>query len=193
MTTPNCYSRTAKSIIGAIAFIMFTALPPTNAQPASAGPLEKHMSKILTSENEQWRTPNPDYEEGGSAPMEYALTFVLAPEKSHVTGALSGVYADGREAIYFSLLAMYNPVTQKIITQQIGWNGLYLYGENPVQLGETQNIDMFEYSPSGSVSYGRHQVTFIGDSVHESDAYRLDDNGEWALSAEWTWVRRSIE
>ncbi len=162
------------------------------AQDEAPGPLERHMQRILTGDG-QWRTPNPDYEPGESRPREYGLRFRLSEDKSHATGELTGRYDDGREVVYFSMIALYNPVTEKVITQQIGWNGAYHRGEIPVQAGDRQVIDMIEYSPNGAIKLGRHQMHFRSDDVHDGDSYVLDDNGAWTLRAQWTWRRYSAD
>ena len=155
---------------------------------ASSNPLEQHMQNILTGDG-YWRAPNPEYLPNTDQPEAYGIRFKMSQDKSHATGELFGIFPDEREVQYFSMLAFYNPVTDRVITQQIGWNGLYLSGENPVQPGEKQILDMIEYAPNGAMKIGRHVMHFGDASTHRSDAYELDETGSWQLRAEWTWVR----
>ena len=133
----------------------------------AATPLKQHMQRMLTN-GDQWRTPNPNYDPEQGGPNAFGLTFELAPDGSHVSGTLTGVHADGREAIYWTLLAFYNPVTDKVVTQQIGWDGTLIYGEVPVQPGPVQLVDMISYGADGTMSISRHENRFVGsDKNHK--------------------------
>jgi len=108
------------------------------AEPETSHPLTHRLARILTGDSTQWRTINPDYQEGGKQPAEYGLRLRMMPDQRHATGELTGVYSDGREALYWSLLAFYNPVTEQVVLQQIGWDGTLLRGEVAVQPGRQQ-------------------------------------------------------
>lgn len=167
--------------------IQFVAAKSLGREAGSTDPLGRHMQAMLTTDDE-WRTPNPDYEQGKRRPKEYAMHFHMQPDGKHVTGELMGVYDDGRRVSYWALLSMYNPVTEKVVTQQIGWDGTLLYGENDVQTGDTQTIDMIEYNANGKMDIVRHVSHFSGAEMHNSDVYERKD-GEWVPKAKWTWHR----
>lgn len=160
------------------------------AAPATepAGELATHMQRMLT-DGDHWRTPNPDYDPTAGGPLAFGLRFGLAPDGSHATGTLSGIFADGREATYWSLLAFYNPVTQKVVTKQVGWNGALLEGAVPVQGGPVQIVDMIHYNPDGSLMTSRHENRFRDDGSHVSLVHEPDQKGGWAQKQSWTWQR----
>ncbi len=151
-------------------------------------PLKAHLAPMLTTDDE-WRTPNPDYEPGENRPKEFAIQLRLQPDGKHALGELMGVYEDGRRVTYWSMIAMYNPVTEKIVTQQVGWDGTLAYGENDVRSGDTEIIDMIQYSVDGTMSINRHEATHVGEDVRKSDVFVRDANGDWSLEAQWTWRR----
>ena len=158
------------------------------AEEGAANPLQMHLAPMLTTDDE-WRTPNPDYEPGKRKPKEYAIQMRLQPDGRHALGELMGVYDDGSRVTYWSMIAMYNPVTEKVVTQQVGWDGTLLYGENDVRSGDTEIIDMIEYNVNGTMSFSRHEAKHIGNDTRDSDVYIRDADGGWALQAEWTWRR----
>lgn len=157
--------------------------------PAPKHPLLGHLQRTLTGDDSQWRTPNPDYREDGQGPSEFGLRFRMEPDGRHATGELTGRFEDGPEVTYWSLFAFYNPVTEKVIAQQIGWDGTLVRGEVPVQPGERQTIDMTMYGASGAMKRTRHQMHFIDADTHTADAYEYGPNGEWKLERRWRWRR----
>lgn len=157
----------------------------------SATPLEQHMQRMLTN-GDEWRTPNPGYQRGQDVPEAFGLTFELAEDRSHVTGQLTGIHDDGRRAVYWTLLAMYNPVTERVITQQIGWNGAYLYGEIPVQPGPVQVVDMTHFKKDGTLDYSRHENRFESQERHISLVYAPDGQGGWKQTQAWEWRRHPV-
>ena len=171
-----------------LALLLAGGINPAGADERGGEPFRAHMQSILTVDDE-WRTPNPDYEAGKRQPREYALQLRMQPDGRHALGELMGVYDDGARVTYWSLIAMYNPVTQKVVTQQIGWDGTFLYGENDVQTGDSETVDMIEYNVNGTMKIVRHTSRYIGTDVHESDVYERDEDGEWILRAQWTWRR----
>lgn len=156
------------------------------AEPATV--LAKHMQYMLT-DGDQWRTPNPDYDPERGGPHAFGLRFELAPDGTHVTGNLTGLFEDDKEVVYWSLLALYNPVTGKVVTQQIGWDGTLLYGEVPPQPGTTQIVDMISYGADGKMSISRHQNNFKGRNAHSSVVFERDAEGVWKQAQDFIWIR----
>lgn len=165
-------------------------LAPFVVLPAQAAetPLMQHMQRILT-DGDQWRTPNPGYDPEQGGPESFGLTFELAPDGSHATGQLTGIHADGRQAVYWTLLALYNPVTEKVVIQQIGWNGAYLRGEVPLQPGPVQIVDMIQFGVDGKLSYSRHENHFEAPDRHVSLVLEPDGQGAWHQKQRWEWAR----
>lgn len=161
---------------------------------ASAAPsaLKEHMRPMIT-DGDMWRTPNPAYEDGTDGPQWFGLTFDLSPDGSHVTGRLTGVHPDGRQAVYWSLLAFYNPVTQRVVTQQIGWDGTLLYGDVPVQTGPVQIVDMISYRANGTMSISRHENRFSDPDTHTSVVFEKGPDNEWQRSQAFEWSRHRLE
>ena len=155
----------------------------------SATPLIQHMSRILTGNGSQWRTANPDFVEGSEMPEEFGLRMRLDPARSHVTGELSGIFAGDQEVIYWSMLAFYNPVTEKMILQQIAADGTLLRGEVPVQSGKRQITDLTMFAADGTMQHTRHQMHFIDANTHDADAMSLGSGGQWQLDRRWRWHR----
>lgn len=154
--------------------------------------LQQHMQHMLNN-GDQWRTPNPGHESGDNSPSFYGLTFLLSHDGSHATGKLTGVYPDGREAVYWSLLALYNPVTERVVTQQIGWDGTLIYGEVPVQTGPVQIVDMISYGADGTMSISRHENRFVGSDKHTSLVFARGPNNDWEQKQTFEWTRHGVE
>lgn len=166
------------------------AAPMVAADDPVRTPLQRHMQHMHNA-GDQWRTANPDFDPAQGGPIEYGLRFVLAPDGSHVTGNLTGIFEDGREALYWSLLSLYNPVTEKVITKQIGWDGTLLHGDVPLQEGRLQIIDMLQYGADGSVSISRHENRYQSNGEHSSVVLEPDGKGGWAEKQSWTWRRQA--
>lgn len=158
-------------------------------QAGASPPLLEHIERSLTGDESQWRTPNPDFEAGGDGPSEFGLRFRMEPDGRHATGELTGLYEDGRQVLYWSLLTFYNPVTERVIAQQIGWDGSLVRGEMPVQPGERQVLDATTYAASGAMKRTRHVTHFIEADVKKSDVYEYGPDGEWQLRRQWRWRR----
>lgn len=161
------------------------------AAAAAATPLEQHMQRLL-NDGDRWRTPNPGYDPANGGPEAYGLRFHLSPDGSHVTGQLTGIHPDGREALYWTLLAMYNPVTNKVVTQQIGANGTLLHGDVDIQPGPVQIVDMIEYAVDGRLSISRHENRFDAEGSHSSLVFEPDGEGGWRQTQSWTWIREQL-
>ena len=159
---------------------------PVAAQEVTPGPIAQHMQHILTGER-QWRTPNPDYKAGEQTAREFGLRFRLAPDGNHVTGDLTGIYENGREVRYWTLYSFFNPVTQKVIAQQIGGDGTYLYGERDPGKGKREILDMLLYGADGKMKIIRHDTLFVDADTQESDVYERDAQGGWKLMRQWVW------
>lgn len=160
--------------------------------PAMAGtPLARHM-QLMATDGDQWVTPNPGYDPDQGGPKDFGLTFEVAPDGAHATGQLAGITADGRRAIYWTLIALYNPVTEKVVTQQIGWDGALLYGEVPLQPGAKQIIDMLHHKADGSLSYSRHELLFDSGDRHSALVHEPDGAGGWKQTQRWEWVRQDM-
>ena len=161
--------------------------------PPGAGaenPIERHMRRMLT-DGDQWRTDNPHYDPEQGGPQQFGLRLELQPDKVHVVGNLTGVFADGREAVYWTLLALYNPVTEKVVTQQVGWDGTLIYGEVPLQKGDRQVVDMVSYGTDGQMSISRHENLFEETESHTSIVYERGPDG-WSQTQEWVWERHAM-
>lgn len=158
---------------------------------AASGAFQAHMANMLT-DGDEWYTPNPDYSAGEDVPAEYGLRMELSEDRTHVVGVMEGIYADGRRTPYWTLLALYNPITEKVITLQIGWDGSLVRGEVPVQVGDEQTIDTILYGSQGNLKSTRHVQRFAGDH-HQSLVYERNEQGEWALLQTWEWKRRALD
>lgn len=169
----------------------FVASGATMAAVPDASPLQQHMQRMLT-DGDQWRTPNPGYEPEKGGPQAFGLTFELADDGSHVTGDLTGIHADGRESLYWTLLAFYNPVTMKVVVQQIGGNGTLMRGDVDRQPGPLQIVDMVEYAASGEMRISRHENRFETENTHVSDVLEPDGNGGWKQTQTWAWTRHRL-
>lgn len=186
--------RPAAAAQTAILVLLLSVSPTLGAgqEPtAPQHPLLMHMDKTLTGDESQWRTPNPDHQEGARGPSEFGLRFRMEPDGRHATGELTGIFEDGREVVYWSMLVFYNPVTEKIIAQQIGWDGSLVRGEIPVQPGERQTIDQTMYGASGAMKRARHQMHFVDADTHTADVYEYGRDGEWQLQRQWRWQRHA--
>lgn len=161
------------------------------AAAAGETPLERHMRRSLT-DGDQWTTPNPEHDPEQGGVEAYGLTFELSPDRSHVAGELVGIDAEGKRTLYWTLLAFYNPVTEKVVTQQIGWNGALLAGEVPVQPGPVQVVDMVHYNPDGSLGFSRHENRFESSDRHVSRVLEPKGGGEWAERQSWVWTREPL-
>lgn len=160
------------------------------AQEHPEDALARHMAHLIT-DGDQWHTPNPGFEPGGPAAQFFGLTFDLAADGSHVSGTLDGIFEDGRTVTYWTLLALYNPVTEKVVTRQIGWDGTLLEGHVPVQTGTTQVVDMIHYQADGTLKISRHENVFAKPAEHVSHVFERDaESGEWARRQSWTWQRK---
>lgn len=146
----------------------------------------EHMAGILTGDGE-WRTPNPDYEAGQPRPEHFVIRMRLSDDGSHARGALLGLYDDGRMALYWTLFAMFNPVSKKVVVQQIGWDGSLSRGEVALQPGNRQIVDMIEYGAGGSMKMVRHDTVATPRQVRESKVYERNSEGRWELQREWRW------
>ncbi len=181
-------TKTASRLCRVVVLLAVTGGADAQAQAQPESPLQKHMQRML-NHDDQWRTPNPGYDADNAAPEAFGLKWYLAPDGSHVTGHLTGIHADGREALYWTLLVLYNPVTRKVVTQQIGWDGTLLFGEVDVQPGPVQLIEMMHYPATGKVSISRHENRFAGTDTHLSLVLEPDDQGEWKQTQSWEWTR----
>ncbi|NNF66083.1 MAG: hypothetical protein HKM98_01090 [Gammaproteobacteria bacterium] len=177
---------------GARRLMVILLLGVCGSQLAVANPLERHMQRMLVADGEQWRTPNPGFDPEQGGPAAFGLAFELSPDRSHVTGRLTGIHDDGRQALYWSLLAFYNPVTEKVITRQIGWDGAHLFAEVPVQDGPVQIIDMIHYKADGTLAYSRHENRFESEDEHSSDVLEPDGKGGWQQVQSWQWERHHL-
>ena len=174
-----------------LSLILIAPISVAAQNPTDEHPLIQHMARTLTGDDSQWRTPNPDYEAGTQQPREYGLRFRLEPDRRHVTGELTGRFEDGREVIYWSMLAFYNPVTERVITQQIGWDGALVRGQVPVQAGPRQTIDATLYAASGDMRRTRHEMHFVDADTHLADVYEYGPDGQWQLVRKWQWKRHA--
>lgn len=175
--------------VSLLALALLLGIPDlARAGEQDSDPFRAHMQRMLTTDDE-WRTANPDYVPGKRQPREFALQLQMQPDGVHALGELMGIYDDDSRVTYWSLIAMFNPVTQKIVTQQIGWDGTLVYGENDVQRGNRETMDAVEYNANGTMKIVRHISRFVGKSTHESDVFERDALGHWSLQSQWVWHR----
>lgn len=172
-----------------LALLLLASLPALAQPPAEV--LRQHMQHIVNTADE-WRTANPAYTDGSDIPAEFGLRFVLADDGSHATGELRGLYSNGKSALYWTLMTFYNPATEKIIVQQVGWDGTLIRGETEPQTGSTQTIDAIEYGSNGTMKIVRHVQTYDHDQ-HTSSVYERNANGQWHQVSEWLWRRHPLD
>lgn len=168
------------------------ATAPTFAQDNDRSALAIHMAHMLEG-SAQWRSPNPDYEPGNhNRPEFFGVNWTWGANEQHLIGEVTGIYADGRVARYQSLYAFHNPVTGRVITQQVGWDGTFSQGDQPLRTeplgpGGIETVDMLAFSQNGSVSIIRHQGVIIDSRSHSMDVYGRNAEGDWELVREWVW------
>ncbi|NNF60436.1 MAG: hypothetical protein HKN06_03790 [Gammaproteobacteria bacterium] len=153
--------------------------------------MRAHMRHLL-NDGDQWLADNPQYDPERGGPAAFGLQFRLQPDGSHIVGELGGVFEDGKRATYWTLYALYNPVTEKVVTQQIGWDGTLVYGEVPVQPGKLQIIDMIRYGADGTLSISRHENIYDNSDTHTSIVYSRNGAG-WSQDQVWEWRRHPLE
>lgn len=185
---PGIGERTHSRCLAVTLLVAVAGLSLT-AQVGAETPLQSHMQRMLT-DGDQWRTPNPDYDPEQGGPSAYGITVDLAPDGSHVSGLLTGLYPDGRQATYWTFLSFYNPVTEKVVTQQIGWDGTLLRGDVPVQPGPVQIVDMIHYQADGHMRISRHDNRFDSRDKHRSIVMDPDGAGGWKQTQSWEWTRQ---
>lgn len=165
---------------------------PALAQDGENARLAAHMAFLLEGSG-QWRSPNPDYEEGNEfRPVQYGVNWRWADDGQHLIGEVTGIYESGRVARYHTMYAFLNPVTDRVVTQQVSWDGTFTAGEqvlrtDPMQAGDVVNVDMIEYAADGQAKITRHRGEFIDARTHRMDVYERDETGEWSLVREWVW------
>jgi hypothetical protein len=175
-------------------FIAVLALIWAASGAVAQSPLEAHIGHRLEGSGE-WRTPNPDYNEADpDSPSEYGVNFHWGPGRAHVEGELVGITADGRQAYYWTILIVHNPVTDRVITQQIGSDGAYGVGDSPTRAealrpGEVETVDMMFHGANGQVRYVRHESVFPEPGLEQTNVYERDATGAWVRQRAWTWRR----
>jgi hypothetical protein len=178
--------------LAGLCLFLITQMPAVWAQQSQNEALGTHMSHLLHG-SAQWRTPNPDHDESNpNSPSQFGVNWVWGPHGQHLLGEVTGVYADGREVRYHSMYAFYNPVTGRVVTQQVGWDGTFSAGDQflqtvPLIAGDTTNVDMIEYSADGTAKITRHRAEIIDAETHRMDVYERNETGEWTLLREWVW------
>ena len=108
-------------------------------------------------------------------------------------GEIIGVTADGETFKFWQMYAFYNPVTGRVISQQIGRNGVFSVGDEQVlskasPYGVATNLDAIEYTPNGEMKITRHSNTFVDECTQLSDVYERGETGEWELERQWRWT-----
>lgn len=189
MTTARC----ALFVLAALAFAP-AAIAQDDAQNDLRTPIERHFGYRLAGTGE-WRTPAPDYdpaEENGVA--EYGLSEVLDSTGNSARGEVLGLTADGRRAVYATYTLMFNPVTDTVVIEQVGWDGAYWRGEVPARAepmtpGEEEAVDMLAFQPDGSVKIVRHHETVIDENSYRSVVLERGADGAWEAKQEWIWTR----
>ncbi len=184
----NCLSKNVVFLIVSSCVLGTTA----HAQELPENPLASHMAHMMEGSGD-WRTPNPDHDpKNKKSPVEFSVQWKWGPNKKHIVGELTGVFENGTTAQYQSMYTIYNPVTQRVIMQQVGWNGTYMLGDAsvrmvPLSIGDSENVDMTAYAPDGTAKHTRHKATIVDRNTHQIDLYEKDENGVWLLKREWTW------
>jgi hypothetical protein len=180
-------------IMQPIALVILVAVAaPSVAQEDPPSPLAIHMAHMLEG-SAQWRSPNPDYQPGSaSSPEFFGVNWEWGSNDQHLIGEVTGIYADGRVARYHAMYAFYNPVTERVVMQQVGWDGTFSEGEHavrtePLRSGDVETVDMLAFAPDGRVTAIRHQGVIIDRTSHSMDVYGRNADGEWELEREWVW------
>lgn len=156
-------------------------------------PLEIHMGHLLHGSGE-WRTPNEDYNpEDPNGIAQYGADYRLAADRSHVIAEVTGVTEDGRRAVFWTIYFFYNPVTEEVVSAQIGWNGTLLEGREAfdadgVAFGETQRFDQLHFNFDGTVSISRHDLVPLDATTHTTQTYSRGEEGRWEPQNFRTWT-----
>ena len=151
---------------------------------APRSPLEAHFAHMLHGSG-RWRTPNEDADPADpNAMTQYGADYRLSPDRSHVIAEVTGVTEDGRRAVFWTIYLFYNPVTQEIVSAQIGWNGAYLSGHEAVQLdgfdiGDVQVFNQIHHNPDGTMSINRHEIIPVDAQTHSTQTYDRAEDGSW--------------
>jgi hypothetical protein len=178
--------------LAGLCLFLTTQAPAATAQQGQNNALAVHMSHLLEGSAE-WRSPNPDHQAGSAnSPAQFGVNWRWGSNGQHLVGEVTGIYEDGRVARYQSLYAFLNPVTDRVVTQQVGWDGTFHAGDHvlrtePLAAGDTENVDMIAFTPDGTAKITRHRAEIIDAETHRMDVYERNESGEWTLLREWVW------
>jgi len=157
-------------------------------------PLAAHLAFKLRGSGE-WRTPNPDHEPADpNSPALFGVNLEWAPERQHVRGEVVGLTDDGRSARYQTFYVVFNPETEMVLVQQIGWDGAYAYGEQGLRTtelvaDEVDVLDMRIVSANRPPHVLRHRDTVLDPDRYRSEVLVQNEDGGWESQRQWTWQR----
>lgn len=147
-------------------------------------PLERHLAHLLTGSG-QWRTPNEDYDpEDPNGMSHYGADYRMSGDGSHAIAEITGVTPDGRRAVFWTIYFFYNPVTEEVVSAQIGWNGTYMEGRQRVHeaaltTGGREVFDQLMFARDGTVRITRHELVSTGPDTHTTQTYDRGEGGAW--------------
>ncbi len=185
--------RNSIAVLYALALLAVGADGVAQTAPSGLQRFLDHLTQHVVTPGE-WVTANPDYTPEGLQPKEYVVQMSLGADRHHAHGTLSGINADGSRHVFWTLLMLYNPVSDKIVYQQVSWQGAYMHGEMAVPEGDHEILDTVLYLPDGSQQRMRHETRFINDDLRHTQVHRWDESSaEWRPARAWEWRRRAVQ
>ena len=154
---------------------------------AVPNPLEVEKGYLLSGSG-KWRAPNPDYEPGGQQPKQFGINYRWGPHKKHIIGEIIGVVDEEKgKAVYASVYIMYNPVTEDIDVNLVGWDGAYGPAKERRIDDKNRIVEALLFQPNGVVKANRHTYELIDENTYIIRVLEPNDEGTWTRVREETW------